>query len=171
MTKTLTLLVGLPGCGKSFHVWQHEKPAFVYSTDTLIEKYSRKKGLTYDEGFSLFVKRAHKEMDQLLEQAYEQGNDIIWDQTNLTRKKRKKIIDQAKQNGYKIIGEVFEANSYTQEQELRGRQINRRGKTIPRHVLETMEKSYEVPSFDEGYDLLKFYDIFQNLTMEIGVDD
>lgn len=162
MTNPLcTVLVGLPGLGKSTYVkslLKFNSDVFVYSTDQFIEEAAEVFGISYDEAFSDNIDAATKAMNSLLEEAILDHKDIIWDQTNLGVGKRRKIINRMKQAGYRVECECFippEAGWISDQKVWRDRLKNRPGKTIPDDVLNTMLNSYVEPSIEEG-----FYDVF-----------
>jgi predicted kinase len=76
--------------------------------------------------------------------------DILWDQTNLTKKSRKGKLLQVPPHYTKVA--VF--FSIPNLEELQRRLDSRAGKTIPRHVVADMIKSLEEPSLEEGFDLI-----------------
>lgn len=167
------VMVGLPAMGKSTLVESKKKiydvigmGVFVYSTDAEIERWSAFNGWTYDEGFAEFVESATKYMDEMLEIAIRSRQDIIWDQTNLGVGKRRKIINRMKQAGYQVRCEciVPPENDYDGDKEdWVARLANRPGKTIPQHVLSNMIESYVVPTIEEGFDMITFYNMHGDL--------
>ena len=74
--------------------------------------------------------------------------DIVWDQTNLTKKSRKQKLSLLP-NTYTKIGCVFEIHDY---EELSRRRELRKEKIIPLDAIENMKKTFEVPSLEEGFD-------------------
>ena len=178
MTKPVcTVMVGLPGLGKSTLVESERTiyngidfPVFVYSTDDEIERRCAFNGWTYDQGFTEFVEPATKYMNEKLDIAVRSKQDIIWDQTNLGVKKRAKIINRMRQAGYQIrcVCVVPPASDYTGDKEdWVQRLANRPGKTIPQHILTNMIESFVVPSKEEGFDMITFYDMHGAL---LGID-
>lgn len=167
--KTCTVLVGLPAAGKSTWTRFLDNPefgdtVFVYSTDAYIEEQARAFGKTYDEIFSDYIKKAQIRMAALLDIAIKEGIDVIWDQTNLGAKKRAKIVNKMKSAGYKVNCVCFNPPETVEDiAEWNRRLHSREGKTIPSHVIENMVKTYQEPSVDEGFDIVKFYDIYGNL--------
>lgn len=162
-----TVLVGLPASGKSTYVKNFliKTPnSFVYSTDQEIENLCSSNGLTYDEGFSKFVDIATKTANEKLEHALKTDQDIVWDQTNLGKKKRMQIVQKMKQNKYDVSCVVFMSPTEVDDVvEWNRRLLSRQGKTIPDHIMTNMVKSFSTPSLDEGYTELTFYDIYGNL--------
>lgn len=146
------ILVGLPGSGKSTWIRNHKtKDDFVViSSDDEIEKYAKSQSKTYSEVFDEYIKTATKNMNQTFQNAVQNNSNIIWDQTNLSKNKRKGIIQKLPKH-YKKIAVVFEVDA----EELNSRLYNRaktEGKHIPAFVIDNMKKSYEKPTKDEGFD-------------------
>lgn len=149
------IMVGLPASGKSTFIGDfrllHGSNYFVYSTDDVIDRVAKEKGLTYDEVFSDHIKQATKEANDGLHQAIVEGRDILWDQTNLTDKKRAKIM-RTIGSGYQFFAVVAEPPvGLGEKAEWHGRLANRPGKTIPKPVLDSMLNSYVKPTFKEGF--------------------
>lgn len=151
----LYVMVGLPGSGKSTMINDLKKTMdnpYVYSTDDTIEKWAKDQGRTYDFAFSKYIKQATIESDIGLGLALSAQNDIIWDQTNLTKKKRKSIITRVGKNYNKICYYIAPPKNKMEEDILVERLNSRAGKTIPNYVFNNMKNSYEEPCMDEGFD-------------------
>jgi len=166
------VMVGLPGLGKSTIVKGMYKDAdtFVYSTDDILERIAKFLGKTYDEVFEKHIKSATTEADIDLAYAIKEQKDIIWDQTNLGVKKRAKIINRMRQAGYQVRCEciVPPASDYSGDKEDWAQRLaNRPGKTIPQHILSNMIESFVMPTADEGFDMITFYDMHGAL---LGID-
>ena len=158
-----TVMVGLPGLGKSTLIEGMYKPdTFVYSTDDLVEEWAAKDGRVYNEVFDQYIKDATREMNYLLDCAIKDRQDIIWDQTNLGVGKRRKIINRMRQAGYQVRCECVvppEAGWISDQKDWANRLRNRPGKTIPQHVLSNMIESFVVPTPEEGFDMITFYNM------------
>lgn len=172
-----TVMVGLPATGKStianfgLGVYDRiEMPVFVYSTDQFIEDAATHFGKTYDEMFEDNIKAATASMNDLLDDAIKEQKDIIWDQTNLGVGKRRKIINRMKQAGYQVRCACImppEPGHISDQTEWKHRLNNRPGKNIPNHILVNMIESYVVPTIDEGFDVITFYNMHGDL---LGID-
>jgi predicted kinase len=172
-----TVMVGLPATGKStlviFQELLYEKinqPLFVYSTDAILERIADQLGKTYDDVFKKHIKSATAEADIDLAYAVEERQDIIWDQTNLGVGKRRKIINRMRQAGYQVRCDCIvppEAGWLDDQKTWARRLANRPGKTIPQNILTNMIESFTVPSVEEGFDMITFYNMHGAL---IGID-
>lgn len=172
-----TVMVGLPGLGKSTLVDAERKvydsidmDLFVYSTDNYIEGAAKHFGVTYNEAFEDNIKGATESMNALLDSAIKERQDIVWDQTNLGVGKRRKIINRMKQAGYQVRCECIvppESDYSGDKEDWVQRLANRPGKTIPPYVLGNMIESFVVPTINEGFDMITFYNMHGAL---IGVD-
>lgn len=170
-----TVMVGLPGLGKSTEVKELcelynriSMPVFVYSTDRFIEDAAAHFGKTYNEMFVDNIEAATETMSALLEDAIKEQKDIIWDQTNLTVEKRRKIVERMRQAGYQVRCEfIMPPKTVAELTEWKRRLESRPGKNIPQNILTNMIESFTIPSVDEGFDMITFYDMYGGL---IGTD-
>jgi predicted kinase len=159
-------MVGLPAAGKSTRVGALtavNPELFVYSTDNHIEQCAKQNGWTYDQAFAEFIESATKYMNEQLEIAVRSRQDIIWDQTNLGAKKRAKIVNRMRNAGYRVECEciLFPAGD-SQWEDWQHRMASRPGKTIPDSVIESMMDSFVRPVLDEGFDTVRYYDMYGN---------
>ena len=173
-----TVMVGLPGLGKSTHIESERKlyeriglGLFVYSTDAYIEReVSKGEYASYDEAFEHCIDDATKRMNTELDKMISWKNDVIWDQTNLGVGKRRKIINRMKQAGYQVrcVCILPPKSDYDGDKEDWARRLaNRPGKTIPNDVLTKMINGFIVPTIEEGFDMITFYSMHGAL---IGID-
>ena len=157
-------MVGLPASGKSTRVdamCDMDLDAFVYSTDAFIEKAAKQFDSTYNEMFSDNIKAATASMNEMLDVAMSSGMNVIWDQTNLSVKKRVSIINKMKSAGYKVECECFMPPETPADfSAWKGRLNNRPGKTIPKNILDSMQETFVYPSTDEGFSNIIFWNIY-----------
>lgn len=143
------MLCGIPTSGKSTYVSKllmEYSDAVVLSTDNYIERVARETGKTYDDVFESSIKKAG---DYLYRQLYRsRGEDkvIIWDQTNLTSKVRKKKL---KHFPLSYIKKCFYFEISLDEALERNKR--REGKFIPEDVLKRMHSQFQIPTEDEGF--------------------
>ena len=142
------VLVGVPGSGKTTWIknqlWTLGMP--VISTDNFVEDYARQQGKTYSEVFDEYMPTAVKLMAEQVVFYRENGVDMIWDQTSTTVKSRKRKF--AMLSDYEHIAIVFDTPEW---KELKRRLDSREGKHIPKEVIESMIKDFEMPTEEEGY--------------------
>lgn len=156
--KTIHMLVGGPATGKSTwtaaHLLKHgiDNDIVVVSSDNIIEEYCAEEGITYSEGFDKYAGRAGQEMNRRCKAAIAEGKDIIWDQTNMTVKSRKRKLKQFED--YVKIAVVFIIADTEQKRRLDER-FAKTGKFIPDFVVANMAKSYVRPSREEGFDQIR----------------
>ncbi len=167
MMSRLTVLVGLPGSGKSTSIPKDFK-GFVYSTDRYIEAEAASEGKTYNEGFPLYIKDATSVMDHSLKFSLEQKYDVIWDQTNMAPKKRRSIVSKFNMSYYKECMCIAPPRSTEEWGELNRRLASRPGKNIPDHIVKSMAASYVEPELDEGFDFIRVNDMFGKMIVEKG---
>jgi predicted kinase len=143
----LYMLVGVPGVGKSTWVkqqdWADDQVAIV-STDNIVEQYAEQEGRTYNEVFKEFMPTAVRLMASQVEQARDQGLNIIWDQTSTTKASRAKKLRMLPE--YHAIAIVFLTPDRS---ELDVRLSGRPGKHIPKNVVDSMIAGFEMPDEEE----------------------
>lgn len=151
------ILVGLPGSGKStlrsrlreqYEVPGNKGSLIEISSDDYIESYAESCGKTYNEVFKEAVGPAQKHMEYLLATAIATERNIVWDQTNLTKNKRKQILNKIPHEYKKVCLYV---GTDLAECLLRNSQ---RERSIPEHVIVSMHKGMEIPADDEGFDVV-----------------
>jgi len=162
--KTCYVMVGLPASGKSTFIEEMCKMdpnAYVYSTDNIIEDAAKRLGKTYDQVWKKHIKGAQAEADIWLDEATKNDLNIIWDQTNLSVKKRRGIIDKMVRKNYQIECIAFRMpESVDDITEWNRRLHSRKGKSIPDFVIQNMVKTYVEPTLDEGFDRVTIMDIY-----------
>jgi predicted kinase len=147
------MLIGVPASGKSTWVEQNKGDALVISTDNLIEMYADENGKTYNEVFKEQIKIATKLAMQHAEAAFAAGQDVIWDQTNLTKKSRAGKLAMVPKHYRRDA--VFFATPL--EEEWQRRLNSRQGKSIPAHILDSMVEMLEMPDHTEGWNIIEYH--------------
>jgi predicted kinase len=151
----LILLCGIPTSGKSTYVktllsQPHWERAVVLSTDNYIQMVAEKHQSTYDEVFDEYIPQATEVMWDQLKFAIAEGRDIIWDQTNLTKKTRKQKTSRVP-NNYRKQAVYFEIGL----KEALERNNHREGKHIPEGILKSMYHSFEIPNNTEDFETIE----------------
>lgn len=133
MQKTMAIMMGIQGSGKSTFYSKHLSKDYVrVNLDTL--------------------KTRHQE-SLLIEECFTEGKNFVVDNTNPTREDRARYITLAKANGYHIIGYFMESKI----KECIARNAMREGKArVPEKAIAATSNKLEIPSFDEGFDELYF---------------
>ena len=141
-------LVGVPGSGKSTWIKNQDWALGmnVVSTDAWVEAYAVKQGRTYSEVFDEYMPTAVKLMADHVVFCREHNLDIIWDQTSVNVKSRKKKFNMLP--FYEHIAVVFTTPDGA---ELARRLASRPGKDIPDSVMKSMIYSFEMPTIEEGF--------------------
>ena len=141
-------LIGVPGAGKSTWITKQEwaKDCVVVSTDEFVEAYAKQQGKTYNEVFDAYMSLAVQLMADKVVKAREEGKDIIWDQTSMSIKSRKRKFNMLRD--YEHIAVVFKT---PEPDELQRRLASRPGKNIPDHVMKSMMDNFDMPTTDEGF--------------------
>jgi predicted kinase len=153
--KTFYMLVGLPGSGKSTWAKNTYPSAIIGSSDAFIEDHAKNIGKTYNEVFVEMVKKAQESCNQIVQKAFVNNEEtVIWDQTNLSIKSRKNRLAFVPKD-YKKVAIVV---SCSDEKQWKERLDSRPGKTIPFGILETMKRSFQTPTVEEGFDEIVIID-------------
>ena len=149
----LYMLIGVPASGKS--TWREQffetNRAMIISTDDILEDIAKTQGLTYNDVFKDNIKFANKQMDVHMRVALETDMDIMWDQTNLTKKSRAPKLAKVPEH-YEKIAIVFLT---PEDEEWQRRLASRPGKNIPQNILMGMRDSMEFPDPEEGFDRIQ----------------
>lgn len=133
----MLIFTGIPASGKTSFYNQYFKNDYKHiNLDTLKTRYQET--LAIQEGFK------HKE-------------NLVIDNTNITKEERQKYISAGKENNYKIIGYYFKSsiNECIERNE-------KRENKIPRTAVANKFNHLELPDFNEGFDELYYVSIEDN---------
>lgn len=150
----LVMLCGIPCSGKSTYVnklraYEYWENSVVLSTDNYIEEQAKRLGMTYNEVFQDCIDEATRQLEMSFVRAKDEGKKIIWDQTNLSIKTRKKKLIKVP-SIYKRTVVWFRVDL----EEALKRNGTREGKFIPESILKRMYHQFEVPTLEEGFDFV-----------------
>jgi predicted kinase len=144
--RKLIILVGLPCTGKSTYARNLTKDGgVVISTDDYIERVAKEQGKTYSDVFMDTIGFAIDDMETKIK-LNQETDLVVIDQTNLSRKKRMKLIGQFPNHEPCIV--VFGSRLSLFAWLLNV--SSRPEKVISLNIVTKMFSSYEEPSFDEG---------------------
>lgn len=146
------MLCGIPGTGKS-HLRNTYSPLDwkILSSDDIIEEMCRENSMTYSEGFPKFVKEATKRLNVKIKE-YSDSN-VIWDQTNLTKKVRASKLSNFPNHEKRAICIIPKMPNEIVKDMMKYRS----DKVIPLSIIENMLEGFEFPTTDEGFLSVTFY--------------
>ena len=150
---TMYMLIGVPASGKSTWREKYKGDALIISTDDLIEAYAADHGMTYNEVFKEQIKIATEVVKVEVQKAFAADKDVIWDQTNITKKSRASKLAMVPEHYRKTA--VFFATPL--EEEWQRRLNSRPGKSIPAYILDSMVEMLEMPELDEGWHIIEYH--------------
>ena len=146
-------MVGLPCSGKSTYIKNNELTDYVVvSSDDVIDRIAAEKGITHDEAFSDYIKRATYEMNMNFEAAIKDKKNIIIDRTNMSVHARAKLMARIPTD-YIKTALVFDVGTDIILERLHERSI-KTGKTVPLKAIIMMARNYDEPKLSEGFDKL-----------------
>lgn len=144
---TLYVMCGLPGSGKS--TWA-EKIAKITGAEIVSSDQIRKE-LYGSEEIQGNPKEVFEEFDRRIRDALDRGKSVIADSTAMTRRDRASILS-AGENADRTVCCVMD----TPVEECKRRNANRK-RVVPDYVYGKMQKKYEPPAVDEGFDGIIVY--------------
>jgi predicted kinase len=152
------MLIGLPGSGKTTYV-KDKCQGFVHiSTDELIEKWAKAEGKTYSEAFYDFIDDASVAINDEARKAFSQNANVVWDQTNLSAKSRRKKLLLVPPH-YDKVAVIFKVDYTELERRLIARAAET-GKDVPKMIFEAMKKSFEKDQgtnfYAEGFNWVEY---------------
>lgn len=148
-------LCGVPGAGKStFRKSLPGRPKFeVISYDDYIEALACETGRTYNDAWKDLIGSAQDYVDANMRRYCQEGRNFIVDMTLLTKKSRKKKMDQIKQHAREPVSFSIYYIDVTYDVMMeRNNQRMSRGRSIPFNILADMYARREIPQPDEGFD-------------------
>lgn len=156
----LIMLIGLPGTGKSTWVneflGEHKGANFgIVSTDNVIQTFASQNGFTYNQFFNdITYACAEKISHHTAKLLFEHRRNVIWDQTNLTKKSRAKKLNMVPMDYKRTALYIMQPPGH---QERLDKRAIEEGKHIPDKVMASMSKSLQPPDFTEEFDTITTY--------------
>lgn len=141
------ILIGLPGSGKS--TWA-EKYITENSNTVIISSDEIRKELFNDENSQEDNNRVFYEMEIRTLQNLNNGVNVIYDATNVVRKRRKVLLDKLPTWVIKEAYEIWAPIEVCLKRDIV------RTRTVGKDVIWKMVKSYQPPFFDEGYNRIYY---------------
>ena len=152
-----TMLVGLPGSGKSkYAAEQHEKyGVHVCSSDEI------RKELTGDENSQANNEDVFKLLHKQVKEYLKNGESVIYDATNIKSKRRRAFLKELKYIPCEKTCVIFRTpyDICVANQEKRDRKV-------PEEIIRGMYMKWDTPYWFEGWDNILFYDNFSDLQLE-----
>lgn len=133
MEKTMVLMIGIQGSGKSTFYHKYLSDDYVrVNLDTL---------------------KTRNREEQLVSECFREGKSFAVDNTNPTRADRQRYIPLAQYWGYRIVGYFMESKLQTCIE----RNNQRSGSAkIPATAIAATSNKLQLPGFEEGFDELYF---------------
>ena len=140
--KLCLIMIGIPGSGKSFHAKKlaEEHSAVYLSADDIRSE------LTGDAGNNDQNARVFGTLFGRLKSAFNEGKNVMVDNTNYNRKNRKEILSLAKRAGYTVY-----AYEMTTPHEVSKERNKNRDRVVPDFVYDRMISGYEKPDRNTEY--------------------
>lgn len=149
--KTVYMLIGAPGCGKSTYrskLFEKHPTAKIVSMDDLrLELY----GSSYDDAFiaSTKDKSFNAKVDKAYIEALRENDVLILDNTNTMTKMRRRWLAPARARDFRITAVLFPVTL----DEIKIRQ-SRRDKFVPLDVVENMYNRMQLPMYGDFDDVI-----------------
>lgn len=146
---TLNIIIGIPGSGKSNYAKKYlltNNSVYLSSDDIRIELYGFEDQTHNDVVFETMKKRTIN--------ALREGKDVIYDATNLSKKRRSGIISEA----CKLSAQINAYLCCTPINIILERNITRVERQLPWDKLVQMIQSIEPPMYYEGFDNIYLID-------------
>ena len=138
----LIMMVGLPGAGKSTKSSEYaEKGYIVHSPDAIRNELNLHSNDDTQKVYDILHEHILADMNK--------GKDIVYDSTNLTRRRRLKFLNLIKKYDYEKICHVL----LTPLDLCKERNSQRIGYSkVPDNELNRMSEMFTIPMSDEGWD-------------------
>ena len=155
MDKTFTMMVGLPGAGKSTIAaerFQDNDKTVIVSSDGYIERYAAEKGISYSQAYDEYLTEANARCMQDARGAFATGKNVVWDQTNLTLEERAHKLAIVPEDYFKAAI-VIQLSTDELTDRFVGR-YHETGKFVDPKHMDAMAEDYKRPGRYEGFDFV-----------------
>lgn len=154
------LVMGLSGSGKSY--WANN---LAEGTDTIIlSSDALRKEFYGDERIQDNPAFIFEQMRIRTLKALKEGRDVVYDATNLSSKRRKALLQQLPKDVYKVCYCVITPLDKCIEND------TKRERHVSESVIMRQLEQFEVPWFDEGWDLIFVIKPFGNAPLKVNLD-
>lgn len=160
----LTILVGPPCSRKSTWLETNTNGATIISRDTLVEAVGMKYGQTsYSDSWKWLKMKANEKIEKeevdaelvrRVQEARRSKQDVIVDMTNMSKKARRKWLNQFEKD-YNKRAVVF-LSGYEAQLECNRRREIKENKRISKWVTLNMLKGFSLPMYGEGFDTIDY---------------
>lgn len=145
MTCKMVVMIGLPGSGKSTYARENYPEYTIISSDAILERIAKDLGKTYDDVFDKHIGMANHEFFNQLDSAIANGDDIVIDRTNLSKKSRARVLGPLVKLGkvadYHVTAVLVDPGLEVVRERLR----NRKDKKITPGVIYSMRHQFDAP--------------------------
>ena len=161
------MLIGLPGSGKSTYAKKlaKEKNAVIISTDKIREEVFGDEAIQENEQYD--SSHIFSIVDNRVKLAMLDGKNIIFDATNINRKRRKVFLENISKSRFMALRNTNYEYSYIAvviatpyEKCLQNNLMRKR--VVPEEVIKRMMTNFEVPIYNEGWDKIEVVNPFRN---------
>lgn len=132
----------------------------VISRDNLVEEFGKSKGLNYTETFRFLMDNKDVEkseitnkFEKIKNEAKKAGKSVLVDMTSMSKKSRRKWINEFPKHNAKCI--VF-VKGYDELVKCAKKREEETGKGIPEKVILNMLKSFTLPMYSEGFNEINY---------------
>lgn len=145
---TFTMLVGLPGSGKSTYAkqWVEKHGGVIHSSDAIREE------LTGNVNEQKLNSKVFEVLHNRVKEDLRNAKHVVYDATNINSKRRKAFLQQLSN-----INCVKRACIIASPYEVCLEQNERRDRVVPEEVIEKMYRNFEVPYWHEGWDDIRIF--------------
>lgn len=147
MTK-FVMLIGLPGAGKSQYA-EHLKSDLHLNSPTILSSDAIRKEIYGDETIQDKPEKVFELMRQRTVTSLNEGRDVVYDATNISRKKRRHLLSQLPPCD-KIACVIWAKYETCIKRDAT------RERSVGKSVIKRMLMNFQPPYFDEGWDRIEF---------------
>lgn len=146
MKPVFTMLVGIPGSGKTFYAENMGSGAIIHSSNKLrFELYGDENDREHNE--ELFI-----ELHRRIREDLKNGNDVVYDATNVNKKRRiaflREMTNITCRKCCVVVMTPYE----------RCVELNRlRDRMVPELIIRNMLLNWQPPDYSEGWDSIEIY--------------